>query len=80
MSATEIPRYRVRLRASADKRLGMRLDETVELGGYAPEDPAWLPTVGETFTFQGTSYRIALPAQIRDDQSGYAGDIYVEPA
>ena len=72
--------YRVYLVAPIDKRLGMRLDDAVELGSYEPEDPAWRPGVGETFTFQGTNYTIALPSQANDDPSTNAGDIYVEPA
>ena len=79
MSA-DMPLYRVYLVAPIDKRLGMRLDDAVELGSYEAEDPAWLPGVGETFTFQGTNYTIALPAQANDAPSTYAGDIYVQPA
>ena len=54
MSDAEISLYRVYLVAPIDKRLGMRLDDAVELGTYEPEDPAWLPAVGKTFTLQGT--------------------------
>jgi hypothetical protein len=43
MSAAERPLYRVYLAAPIDKRIGMRLDNAVELGSYEPEDSAWLP-------------------------------------
>jgi hypothetical protein len=79
MSAAEIPLYRVFLLAPIDRRLGMRLDDAVELGSYEPEDPGWLPAVGEALMFQGTRYTVALPAQPSDDPSTYAGDIYTEP-
>jgi hypothetical protein len=80
MSDAAIPLYRVYLVAPIDKRLGMRLDDAVELGSYEPADPAWLPSVGETLTFQGSKYTIALPGQPNDDPSNYVGDLYVEPA
>jgi hypothetical protein len=80
VSSVEIPLYRVYLVAPIDKRLGMRPDDAIELGDYQPDDPALLPAIGGTLTFQGTVYTLALPVQSSNDPSSYAGDIYVELA